>query len=97
MLTHSKHEHLFFLNKCNFMCSVPACVDMAPCVSRGFLEYMPPPMHSPPPIRRASLPLITAYNPPTHTVSLLLDTPEHSEPSSADTTPLSLQTDMGLV
>ncbi|XP_042601239.1 homeobox protein NOBOX isoform X2 [Cyprinus carpio] len=74
---------------------VPACVDMAPCVSRGFLEYMPPPMHSPPPIRRASLPLITAYNPPTHTVSLLLDTPEHSEPSSADTTPLSLQTDMG--
>ncbi|KAL1256085.1 hypothetical protein QQF64_014146 [Cirrhinus molitorella] len=61
----------------------------------GFLEYMPPPMHSPPPIRRASLPLITAYNPPTHTVSLLLDTPEHSEPSSADTTPLSLQTDTG--
>ncbi|XP_016353165.1 mucin-2-like [Sinocyclocheilus anshuiensis] len=56
---------------------------------------MPPPMHSPPPIRRASLPLITAYNPPTHTVSLLLDTPEHSEPSSADTTPLSLQTDTG--
>lgn len=52
----------------------------------GFLEYMPPPMYSPPPIRRASLPLITAYNPPTRTVSLLLDTPEHSEPSSADTT-----------
>ncbi|KAK2886938.1 hypothetical protein Q8A67_015166 [Cirrhinus molitorella] len=74
----------------------PACVDVAPCVSQGgFLEYMPPPMHSPPPIRRASLPLITAYNPPTHTVSLLLDTPEHSEPSSADTTPLSLQTDTG--
>ncbi|XP_016365295.1 uncharacterized protein LOC107706194 isoform X1 [Sinocyclocheilus rhinocerous] len=74
----------------------PACVDVAPCVSQGgFLEYMPPPMHSPPPIRRASLPLITAYNPTTHTVSLLLDTPEHSEPSSADTTPLSLQTDTG--
>ncbi|KAF4100450.1 hypothetical protein G5714_018646 [Onychostoma macrolepis] len=71
-----------------------ACVDMAPCVSQGgFLEYMPPPMHSPPPIRRASLPLITAYNPPTHTVSLLLDTPEHSEPT--DTMPLSLQTDTG--
>ncbi|XP_016352429.1 uncharacterized protein LOC107696547 isoform X1 [Sinocyclocheilus anshuiensis] len=74
----------------------PACVDVAPCVSQGgFLEYMPPPMHSPPPIRRASLPLITAYNPPSHTVSLLLDTPEHSEPSSADTMPLSLQTDTG--
>ncbi|XP_051729782.1 homeobox protein NOBOX-like isoform X1 [Ctenopharyngodon idella] len=74
----------------------PGCVDVAPCVSQGgFLEYMPPPMHSPPPIRRASLPLITAYNPSTHTVSLLLDTPEHSEPSSADTTPLSLQTDTG--
>ncbi|KAG1946898.1 homeobox protein NOBOX-like [Pimephales promelas] len=74
----------------------PGCVDMAPCVSQGgFLEYMPPPMHSPPPIRRASLPLITAYNPSTHTVSLLLDTPEHSEPSSTDTTPLSLQTDTG--
>lgn len=73
-----------------------ACLDVAPCVSQGgFLEYMPPPMHSPPPIRRASLPLITAYNPSTHTVSLLLDTPEHSEPSSADTTPLSLQTDTG--
>ncbi|XP_026087494.1 homeobox protein NOBOX-like isoform X1 [Carassius auratus] len=61
----------------------------------GFLEYMPPPLHSPPPIRRASLPLITAYNPPAHTVSMLLDTPEHSEPSSADATPLSLQTDTG--
>ncbi|KAK7138621.1 hypothetical protein R3I93_015913 [Phoxinus phoxinus] len=74
----------------------PTCVDVAPCVSQGgFLEYMPPPMHSPPPIRRASLPLITAYNPSTHTVSLLLDTPEHSEPSSTDTTPLSLQTDTG--
>ncbi|XP_055076727.2 uncharacterized protein nobox isoform X1 [Misgurnus anguillicaudatus] len=74
----------------------PACVDMGPCVSQGgFLEYMPPPMHSPPPIRRASLPLITTYNPPTHTVSLLLDTPEHSEASSTDTTPLSLQTDTG--
>ncbi|XP_051520320.1 uncharacterized protein LOC127421342 [Myxocyprinus asiaticus] len=56
---------------------------------------MPPPMHSPPPIRRASLPLITTYNHPIHTVSLLLDTPEHSEPSSTDTTPLSLQTDTG--
>ncbi|XP_077051923.1 uncharacterized protein nobox [Siphateles boraxobius] len=74
----------------------PARVDVAPCVSQGgFLEYMPPPMHSPPPIRRASLPLITAYNPSTHTVSLLLDTPEHSEPSSTDTTPLTLQTDTG--
>ncbi|XP_059411278.1 uncharacterized protein LOC132144729 isoform X1 [Carassius carassius] len=73
----------------------PVCVDVASCVSQGFLEYMPPPMHSPPPIRRASLPLITAYNPPAHTVSLLLDTPEHSEASSADTTALSLLTDMG--
>ncbi|KAI7798801.1 putative homeobox protein NOBOX, partial [Triplophysa rosa] len=74
----------------------PSCVDMGPCMSQGgFLEYMPPPMHSPPPIRRASLPLITAYNPPSHTVSLLLDTPEHSEVSSTDTTQLGLQTDPG--
>lgn len=76
--------------------SPPACVDVGPCVSQGgFLEYMPPPMHSPPPIRRASLPLITTYNPPSHTVSLLLDTPEHSEASSTDTTPLGVQTEPG--
>ncbi|XP_056597733.1 uncharacterized protein LOC130415806 isoform X2 [Triplophysa dalaica] len=62
----------------------------------GFFEYMPPPMYSPPPIRRASLPLITAYNPTSHTVSLRLDTPEHSEVSSTDPTQLGLQTDPGL-
>ncbi|XP_053348726.1 homeobox protein NOBOX-like [Clarias gariepinus] len=39
-------------------------------------------MQSPPPLRRASLPFFAAYNPPTHTLSVLLDTPEHSEPQS---------------
>ncbi|TRZ01147.1 hypothetical protein DNTS_007865 [Danionella cerebrum] len=76
--------------------AAPAGMDVAACMSQNFMDYVPP-MPSPPPIRRVSLPLITAFNPPTfpHSMSLLLDTPDQSESSSADTTPLSLQTDPG--
>ncbi|XP_072530964.1 uncharacterized protein nobox [Salminus brasiliensis] len=68
------------------------CVDAANvCVSQGSpMDYKLPLMQSPPPLRRASLPFFAAYNPPTHTLSVLLDTPEHSEPQ-----PLSLHTDTG--
>ncbi|XP_007245739.2 uncharacterized protein LOC103034894 [Astyanax mexicanus] len=68
------------------------CVDAGNvCVSQGSsLDYKLPIMQSPPPLRRASLPFFAAYNPPTHTLSVLLDTPEHSEPQ-----PLSLHTDTG--
>ncbi|XP_035385362.1 homeobox protein NOBOX [Electrophorus electricus] len=61
------------------------------CVSHGgSLDYIPPVMQSPPPLRRASLPYFAAYNPPTHMLSVLLDTSEHSEPQV-----LSLHTDHG--
>ncbi|KAM9737215.1 uncharacterized protein nobox [Menidia menidia] len=46
----------------------------------GFPECHPRPMHSPPPLRRASLPLFTtAYNPVSPTPSLL-NTPAHTPP-----------------
>ncbi|XP_066531189.1 uncharacterized protein [Hoplias malabaricus] len=60
------------------------------CLSQGGVDYKLPIMQSPPPLRRASLPFFAAYNPPTHTLSVLLDTPEHSEPQL-----LSLHTDSG--
>ncbi|XP_046691459.1 homeobox protein NOBOX-like [Silurus meridionalis] len=67
--------------------SPPGCV----AVSQGSAgDYKHPLMQSPPPLRRASLPFFAAYNPPTHTLSVLLDTPEHSEPQS-----FSLHTDTG--
>lgn len=57
--------------------------DIATTVSQGSTgDYKNPFMQSPPPLRRASLPFFAAYNPPTHTLSVLLDTPEHSEPQS---------------
>ncbi|XP_030644420.1 homeobox protein NOBOX [Chanos chanos] len=55
------------------------------CVSqRSAVEYMPLVMSSPPPLRRASLPLLTTYSHPTHTLSLLLDTPQQAEPNARD-------------
>ncbi|XP_023659744.1 uncharacterized protein nobox [Paramormyrops kingsleyae] len=42
----------------------------------GTVEYMPPLMVSPPPLRRASLPLLPSYPPPSHLAPLLLDTPD---------------------
>ncbi|KAJ8334801.1 hypothetical protein SKAU_G00404400, partial [Synaphobranchus kaupii] len=42
------------------------------------MEHLPPVMLSPPPLRRASLPLLTSYNPPNHLAPLLLDTPDSS-------------------
>ncbi|KAL7829601.1 hypothetical protein AOLI_G00304860 [Acnodon oligacanthus] len=70
----------------------PSCVDGGNvCISQGGpVDYKLPLMQSPPPLRRASLPFFAAYNPPTHTLSVLLDTPEHSEPQ-----PLSLHTETG--
>ncbi|KAJ8273028.1 hypothetical protein GJAV_G00096570 [Gymnothorax javanicus] len=41
-------------------------------------EHLPPVMLSPPPLRRASLPLLASYNPTNHLTPLLLDTPESS-------------------
>ncbi|KAB5530925.1 hypothetical protein PHYPO_G00134950 [Pangasianodon hypophthalmus] len=71
--------------------SPPDCVDVATTVSQGSTgDYKHPLMQSPPPLRRASLPFFAAYNPPTHTLSVLLDTPEHSEPQS-----FSMHTDTG--
>ncbi|KAF5908638.1 homeobox protein NOBOX [Clarias magur] len=63
--------------------SPPGCMDVsttAPQGSRGDCKHHL--MQSPPPLRRASIPFFAAYNPPTHTLSVLLDTPEHSEPQS---------------
>ncbi|XP_017548494.1 homeobox protein NOBOX [Pygocentrus nattereri] len=70
----------------------PGCVDGGNvCISQGGpVDYKLPLMQSPPPLRRASLPFFAAYNPPTHTLSVLLDTPEHNEPQ-----PLSLHTETG--
>ncbi|XP_017309749.1 uncharacterized protein LOC108256949 [Ictalurus punctatus] len=63
--------------------SPPGFVDMAATVSQGCAgDYKHPLMQSPPPLRRASLPFFAAFNPPTHTLSILLDTPEHCEPQS---------------
>ncbi|KAG7317056.1 hypothetical protein KOW79_019354 [Hemibagrus wyckioides] len=63
--------------------SPPGCVDVANNVSQGSTgDYKHPLMQSPPPLRRASLPFFAAYNPPTHTLSVLLDTPDHSEAQS---------------
>ncbi|XP_035285595.1 uncharacterized protein LOC118233775 isoform X1 [Anguilla anguilla] len=42
------------------------------------VDHLPPVMLSPPPLRRASLPLLTSYNPPNHLAPLLLDTPDSS-------------------
>ncbi|XP_061112146.1 uncharacterized protein LOC133137812 isoform X1 [Conger conger] len=42
------------------------------------VDHLPPVMLSPPPLRRASLPLLTSYNPPNHLAPLLLDTPDNS-------------------
>ncbi|XP_027031734.1 uncharacterized protein LOC113661586 isoform X2 [Tachysurus fulvidraco] len=68
------------LNSCT---SPPGCVDVATNASQGSTgDYKYPLMQSPPPLRRASLPFFAAYNPPTHTLSVLLDTPEHSEAQS---------------
>ncbi|XP_035477367.2 paired box protein Pax-6-like isoform X2 [Scophthalmus maximus] len=50
----------------------------------GLTEYHPRPMHSPPPLRRASLPLFsTTYNPSNHT-SPLLNTPAQTPPLFLD-------------
>ncbi|KAI4871838.1 hypothetical protein NFI96_016396, partial [Prochilodus magdalenae] len=67
----------------------PNCVDTV-VPQGGAVDYKLPFMQSPPPLRRASLPFFAAYNPPTHTLSVLLDTPEHTEPQ-----PLSLHTETG--
>ncbi|TSK31372.1 Homeobox protein NOBOX [Bagarius yarrelli] len=71
--------------------SPPGCVDVTTNLSLGSSgDYNHPLMQSPPPLRRASLPCFAAYNPPTHTLSVLLDTPEHSEPQS-----FGMHTDIG--
>lgn len=51
-------------------------------------EY-PPTFHSPPPLRRVGLPMSMAFNPSSHMVPLMLDTPE-----STCTPPLSSDGDM---
>ncbi|XP_062842073.1 homeobox protein NOBOX-like [Trichomycterus rosablanca] len=81
--------HSTLLTSCT---SPPGCVDVATtCVSQaGLGDFMPPIMQSPPPLRRASLPFFAAYNPPNYALSVLLDTPEHSEPQ-----PFSMHTDTG--
>lgn len=57
-------------------------MDVANNVSQGSTgDYKHPLLQSPPPLRRASLPFFAAYNPPTHTLSVLLDT-DHSEAQS---------------
>ncbi|KAK3532335.1 hypothetical protein QTP86_016039 [Hemibagrus guttatus] len=60
-----------------------SCTSPPANVSQGSTgDYNHPLMQSPPPLRRASLPFFAAYNPPTHTLSVLLDTPDHSEAQS---------------
>lgn len=79
---------------CVWVAEDPGFVDTGNvCVAQGSsVDYKLPLMQSPPPLRRASLPFFAAYNPPTHTLSVLLDTPEHSEHQS-----LSLHADTGWV
>lgn len=50
----------------------------------GFAEYHPRPMHSPPPIRRASLPLFTAAYNPGNPTPPLLNTLAHTPPLFLD-------------
>lgn len=54
-------------------------------LSQGeLMEYHPRPMHSPPPLRRASLPLLTATYNPANPTPPLLHTPAHTPPPFLD-------------
>ncbi|CAB1320691.1 unnamed protein product [Coregonus sp. 'balchen'] len=76
----------------------------------GSVEHLPPIMYSPPPLRRASLPLLTTFlNPPNPTPTPPPPTPQptptspffmdvlepHPHPPNRDTQGLTLQTDTG--
>ncbi|XP_056255571.1 uncharacterized protein LOC130183864 [Seriola aureovittata] len=50
----------------------------------GLTEYHPRPMHSPPPLRRASLPLFTTTYNPSNPTPPLLNTPAHTPPLFLD-------------
>ncbi|KAF7653830.1 hypothetical protein LDENG_00078070 [Lucifuga dentata] len=50
----------------------------------GLIEYHPRPMHSPPPLRRASLPLLTTTYNPSNPTPPLLHTPAHTPPPFLD-------------